>query len=384
MKQKIALIFGTRPEIIKLSPLIRLFQRKKVPYFMIHSGQHYSYEMDRLFFKELELPEPHYQLGVRSKDVLRQSDHAGRMMIEIEDILLRERPRWVLVQGDTNTVLAGALTTSKFMTTRDYTGIEMNVGHVEAGLRSYDRRMPEEINRFIADHLSELLFAPTALSKRILLKENVPAERIRVTGNTIVDAVNQNRKLAAKKSRILARLGLQRRKYFLLTLHRQENVDDPKRLRLAVKALADIYAKYRLPIVFPVHPRTTKQLKRFRIALPRGIVKTQPLGYLDFLALEAGARLILTDSGGLQEEAMILRVPCVTLRESTERPETVSCGANVLTGLEPRTVLLGVRRMMAKKASWKNALGDGRASERILAALRSYRAVKSPRFRSGL
>ena len=354
----IAIILGTRPEIIKLSGLIRILHRHKKNYFLVHTGQHYSYEMDRLFFKELELPEPKYQLSVHQAPSTGHGHHVGRMLPELENILLKERPCAALGQGDTNTVLAGALVASKIA------GIK--IGHVEAGLRSYDRQMPEEINRILTDHISDYLFPPTRGAAKILRSEGVPAGKIFMTGNTIVDAVMQNLAIAKKKSQALP-YGLSKKKdFFLLTLHRQENVDDPKRLASILQGLEDVSKRWKTPIIFPAHPRTVKMLKHFRLFLPKAVQAEPPAGFLDFLRLEAASRLILTDSGGVQEEACILGVPCVTLRTTTERPETVQVGANDIAGFKPGSILLSAARMMKRRRSWSNPFGDGRASERIL------------------
>ncbi len=371
--KQIALVLGTRPEIIKLSPLIRLFQKKKVPHFVIHSGQHYSYAMDKLFFEDLDLPTPRYRLDVRSKGALSQSEQTGRLLIEIEKVLIKEMPYCVLVQGDTNTVLAGAMTVSKFSTTKEFTGVQMLLGHVEAGLRSYDRSMPEEINRFISDHISDLLFAPTKNGAAILAKEGVAREKIFMTGNTIVDAVQANVKIARRSSKILDTLGVKRGNYFLLTLHRQENVDNKQRLKSVLEGLNLIGKTFGHEIIFPIHPRTVHKIRQFGYELPKGIRAIEPVGFLDFLLLESEARLLLTDSGGVQEESMILRVPCVTLRDNTERPETVTCGANRLAGAQPKVMLAAARHMLKSKRRWKNVLGDGRAAERILKIVERHR-----------
>jgi len=209
-KRKLGIIYGTRPEIIKLSPIINLCQKRNIPFFCIHTGQHYSYDMDEVFFKELGLPAPSYKLHIRSKAPYMQGDHTGRMLIEMERVLLKEMPYCIVVQGDTNTAFAGALTAEKISTTESYTGFHIKVAHVEAGLRSYDRSMPEETNRFVADHLSDFLFTPTNKEKDILLKEGVPRSWIHITGNTIVDAVKTYIGLAKKKSTILKMLGLEK------------------------------------------------------------------------------------------------------------------------------------------------------------------------------
>jgi len=363
----IAIILGTRPEIIKMSPIIRECEARNLDYFILHTGQHYSYEMDRAFFEDLELPEPKYNLDVGSGT---HAEQTGRIMTGIERILLEEKPEIVLVQGDTNTVLAGALAASK---------LHIKVGHVEAGLRSYDRRMPEEINRIVADHISDVLFPPTETAKKNLIEEGIPEERIFVTGNTVVDAVEQNLAIARRKDDLLQQLGLTSKGFFLVTAHRAENVDTKQRLEGILQGLEAIQSEFSLPIIFPMHPRTAKMAQAFGLSLDE-IHVTEPLGYLDFLQLEANARLVLTDSGGLQEESCILGVPCVTLRDNTERPETVEVGANVLAGTDPDVMLSCARKMLAQGTSWANPFGDGRAGERIVhEALRCSQFHRSSR-----
>jgi UDP-N-acetylglucosamine 2-epimerase (non-hydrolysing) len=368
-KRKLGIIFGTRPEIIKLSSLIKLCQKKKIPFFCIHTGQHYSYDMDKIFFKELNLPLPQYKLHIKSKAPYRQGDHTGRMLIDIEKILLKEMPYCVVVQGDTNTAFAGALTAEKISTTESYTGFHIKVAHVEAGLRSFDRSMPEETNRFIADHLSDFLFVPTAKEKGILLKEGVPAPWIYITGNTIVDAVKESLIEAKRKSHILKVLNLEKNSYMLLTLHRQENVDSKNVFRSILKGLEKVGQKFKMPIIFPMHPRTAKMLEKFKLNLPKGIRVIPPVGFLDFICLEANACLVMTDSGGVQEETCILKVPCVTLRNNTERPETVEVGSNLVAGTQPDNILQAAIKMLGVEKKWQNPFGDGKAASRMLTIL---------------
>ncbi|MBE8540574.1 UDP-N-acetylglucosamine 2-epimerase (non-hydrolyzing) [Geoglobus acetivorans] len=356
---KIAVILGTRPEIIKMSPVIRECEKRGVEYFILHTGQHYSHEMDKVFFEELELPQPKYNLDVGSGT---HAEQTGKIMIGVERILLQERPDVVLVQGDTNTVLAGALAATK---------LHIKVGHVEAGLRSYDRRMPEEVNRVLADHVSDYLFAPTENAKQNLMKEGIDENKIFVTGNTIVDAVYQNLEIAEKKVNVLEDLGLKPREYFLVTAHRQENVDVKERLKGILKGLELIHTEFSIPIVFPMHPRTQKRVKEFKLSLD-SIKIVKPLGFLEFLLLEANAGLVLTDSGGVQEETCILGVPCVTLRDNTERPETLEVGSNILAGTIPERILKSVKIMLSRRGSWRNPFGDGRAGERIVNILTGY------------
>ena len=351
---RIAIVIGTRPEIIKMSPVVRECEKQNLEYFMLHTGQHYSYELDKVFFEDLELPEANYNLNVGS------GSHAyeiGKMLIGIERILLKEEPDVVLVEGDTNTVLAGAIAASK---------LNIKIGHVEAGLRSYDRRMPEEINRILTDHCSDYLFAPTTKAKEILLAEGIPEENIFVTGNTIVDAVYQNLEIAKKKVNIFNDLNLNSESYFLVTVHRQENVDVKERLGGILEGLEVLYKEFRLPIIFPIHPRTKKRINDFRLKLPKGVKLVEPKGFLEFLQLEANAKLVLTDSGGVQEEACILGVPCVTLRDNTERPETLEVGSNVLAGVNQERIFKCSKEMMDKERNWKNPFGDGKAGEKIV------------------
>lgn len=353
----IAIILGTRPEIIKMSPIIRLCEKKGIDYFTLHSGQHYSYNLDRVFFEELGLPAPKYNLEVGSG---KQGEQTAKMIVGLEDVLLDENPDVILVQGDTNTVLAGSLAASK---------LGIKIGHVEAGLRSFDRSMPEEINRVVADHLTDYLFAPTVTAQQNLIREGIPNDKIFVCGNTVVDAILQNSEISENKSSILDSLSLQNEGYFLVTAHRQENVDNADRLRGIINGLSSVYQQYEHPIVFAVHPRTAKRIAEFNINLPEGIRTIEPPGYLEFLQLEKYAKLVLTDSGGVQEETCILKVPCVTLRNNTERPETIDVGSNVLVGTNPSKILDGVNAMINKPKNWVNPFGDGTASEKIISAL---------------
>lgn len=349
----IVLVLGTRPEIIKMAPVIRACQKKGVSFSVLHTGQHYSYEMDRSFFLELDLPRPKYHLDVGSGT---HAEQTGKMMTGIEKILLAQCPDIVLVQGDTNTVLAGALAAAK---------AGVLIGHVEAGLRSYDRTMPEEINRVVADHLSDLHFAPTQESQKNLIREGIDESAIFVTGNTVVDSLLQNQDIARETSAILQRLGLRSGEYLLVTVHRAENVDDKSRFLGIISGLMRVSKACDLPVIFPVHPRTRKMMQEFGLSSD-GFTFISPVGYIDFLELERHARLILTDSGGVQEEACILQVPCVTLRENTERPETVFVGGNVLAGSSPDRIVATAQRMISSQRSWANPYGDGTAGEKIV------------------
>lgn len=357
MKSKIAIVLGTRPEIIKFSPIVRECVRLGQEFFILHTGQHYSYFMDRIFFEQLELPKPKHNLNIGSGT---HAEQTGKMLIEIEKTLIEEKPDTVLVEGDTNTVLAGALAAVKL-------GIE--IGHVEAGLRSYDKQMPEEINRIVADHCADLLFAPTEKSRETLLKEGIQEDRIHVTGNTIVDAVHQNLDIAEGKNTTHNKLELQSKDYFLVTVHRQENVDNKARFQGILKGLERIHREFQSTILYPIHPRARKRLKEFGLR-PKGIKMIRPLDYLNFLRIESNANLVLTDSGGVQEEACIMGIPCVTLRYNTERPETLDVGSNVLAGTNSDTIAEKVQFMLNRRKRWENPFGDGRAGMRTVKIIR--------------
>lgn len=348
----IAIVLGTRPEIIKLSPIIRELKRLKKSFFIIHTNQHYSENMDSFFFKELMIPQPKYNLQIRERS---HGAMVGMMVKNIEDILMATKPKIVLVQGDTNSTLAGAITASK---------IPITLGHVEAGLRSYDRRMPEEINRIITDHISDLLFCPTRMQAKILLKEGISKKKVMVTGNTIVDAIKQNLNLALN-AESFGKYNLL--EYGLITLHRPSNVDNKITLSRIMSTLVKISKNINAPLYFPVHPRTRKQLNKFKIKINKKYLKIlEPVGYLQMLVMEKYAKIILTDSGGIQEEACVLKVPCVTLRNGTERPETLEVKSNKLVGNKPDAIIDGVKKMLKISKKWKNPFGDGNAGVRIV------------------
>lgn len=358
LKDKIGVVVGTRPGIIKFSPVIRALEKNKVNYFIAHTGQHYSYNMDKKNFEDLNLPQPKYWLKSVKYYKLHGSQTA-EMIKGLEKAFIQEAPKIVMVGGDANTNLAGALAARK---------LRIRLAHLEAGLRSHDWRMPEEHNRVIIDHISEYLLAPTKIAKQNLIKDNVKGQ-IKVVGNTIVDAVWQNLKLAQNKSNILDQLNLKPQQYFLLTAHREENVDSKKILANILKAADKLSQKYHWPIIFPIHPRTKKRLQEFKLQkqarTTSGLRLIEPLGYLDFLLLLAQVKLVLTDSGGIQEEACILCLPCVTLRTSTERPETVKLKANLVAGLEAQRIVAAVSKMLGRKKDWPNPFGDGKAGQRI-------------------
>jgi UDP-N-acetylglucosamine 2-epimerase (non-hydrolysing) len=365
---KIAVVIGTRPEIIKMAPVVRELENNRVSYFILHTGQHYSYNLDRVFFEQLRLQDAKYNLEIGSGS---HAEQIGKILIGVEKVLEIEKPDIVLVEGDTNSVFAGALAAVK---------LHISVGHVEAGLRSYDKQMPEEINRILTDHCSDYLFAPTPKARQILLGEGIVEEKVFVTGNTIVDAVYQNLEIARRSSRLGSSkldvkvatsnaehktLSLEPGNYFLVTLHRQENVDNPARFASILEGLNRVASEFRLPVIYPIHPRARKMMTKFGLK-PQNIKLIEPVDFLGFLQLESNARLILTDSGGVQEEACILKIPCVTLRDNTERPETLEVGANILAGASSDKILDCAKLMLSKKSKWKNPFGDGKAGRRIV------------------
>lgn len=348
---KTAIVLGTRPEIIKMSPIIRELQLRKIDFLLLHTGQHYSYNMDLAFFEQLGLPAPDRNLHSGSGT---HAEETARILEGVERFIEKEKPGSVLVEGDTNTVLAGSLAASKG---------RVLLGHVEAGLRSGDRRMPEEINRIVADHVSDILFAPTYIARENLQREGINERSIHTTGNTIVDAIKHDIPLANKAQ--LA-IDVPTSGYLLLTLHRQENVDDRGRLKRVLGAISSTSSRLGIPLLYPIHPRTRKRIAQFGLKLGDSIKAVPPQGYFEFLKLMQGAGLVLTDSGGVQEETCILKVPCVTIRDNTERPETIKAGSNVLTSAEPARMLAAAKEMMARKRSWTSPFGDGNAGRRII------------------
>jgi len=363
MPVRILGVSGARPNFMKIDPVVRALEREPDVFAvrLVHTGQHYDERMARVFFRDLGLREPDVDLGVGSGS---HAEQTGRVMIEIERVLLEERPDLVMVVGDVNSTLAAAVTAAKLC---------IPVAHVEAGLRSFDRTMPEEINRIVTDALSDFLFTPSRDGDENLLREGVARDRIHFVGNVMIDTLQRCLPLVSGRT-VLADLGLEPRGYALLTLHRPSNVDEAATFGRILDALGLLHE--RLPILFPAHPRTVRRLDelglRERLAGLRGLRVIEPLGYLDFLALEAGARVTLTDSGGIQEETTVLGVPCVTLRENTERPVTVSHGTNTVTGTDPDRIVAAVEQALGgeTRLGHEPERWDGHASERIAAVLR--------------
>lgn len=361
LSDKIGIVVGTRPSIVKMSPLIHELERKSQDYLLIHTGQHYSRRMSDDFLEELGLPEPHYRCETVEGCIL-HGEQTAEMLVFTERVLIKEKPKVLLVGGDANMNLAAALAARK---------LHIRVGHVEAGLRSHDWRMPEEHNRVMIDHISEYLFAPSERARRTLERDGVRGE-IYVVGSTIADVVKQSLKRARESSNILNNLGLE--DYFLITMHREENVDNGNTLRKVLNTIEEVIERNSTRIVFPIHPRTRKRLKEFglleRAERLRELMLIDAVGYLDFLLLLSEARLVLTDSGGVQQEACILHTPCVTLRDETEWTETVEAGANITTGIIPPRVLRGVEKMLDVDKNWGNPFGTEGTAKRILDVLR--------------
>ena len=354
MTPRISFIFGTRPEIIKLSPLIRACGEHGIDHTTIHTGQHYSNELNEVFFEDLELPTPDANLAVGSGS---HAEQTAEMMLGIEQYLREDDPDVVVVQGDTNSALAGGLVASKRA---------VELAHVEAGLRSFNREMPEEHNRVLLDHAAEYLFAPTEQAATYLREEGVPEARIDVTGNTVVDAVEQHTALAEAKSDVLDTLGLGEVPFALLTAHRPGNVDDAERFAGLLAGVARYAEAVDMPVVYPIHPRSAEMLSKHDLTVPDEVRLADPLNFLDFLRLESTAAVVFTDSGGVQEEACILGTPCVTIRESTERPETLSVGSNVLADPTPSSIVRSAFEVCHGPVDWDIPFGDGNSAEHIL------------------
>lgn len=345
---KIVSIIGARPQFIKCAPLSRKLRTKHLE-ILVHTGQHYDANMSEVFFNELNIPEPDYNLDVGSGY---HGDQTGKMLSKIEQVLLKESPDFVLVYGDTNSTIAGALAASK---------LEIKVVHIEAGLRSFDRSMPEEINRVLTDHISNLLFCPTETAVTNLKVEGIN-DNVYNVGDVMVDAVLYNQKLAEEKSTILDDLKLVQKDFILATLHRPSNTDNFKNLSSIVKALSDVNEN----VVFPIHPRTEKYLRQFGLwnILNQNLIVIPPVGYLDMLKLMGNAKKVLTDSGGIQKESYVLGVPCITMRENTEWVETVEAGWNVLVGSNYEKIINSIQNFEVTGPK-SEIFGSGNASEKI-------------------
>ena len=364
-KPLIYLIVGARPNFMKAAPLIRALEERapEIKSLLVHTGQHYDYEMSKAFFEDLDMPDPDIYLGVGSGT---HAEQTAKIMISLEKEIFDNRPDLIVVFGDVNSTLAASVVASKLM---------VPVAHVEAGLRSFDRTMPEEINRIVTDILSDLLFTTERDAIENLRREGIPNEKIHFTGNVMIDTLLTFAD-KARKSDITERLGLSDRNYAVLTLHRPSNVDVPEVFDGILEALAEVSKN--IPVVFPVHPRTKKRLAEFGFLdkfssdfrtppAERGILLIDPVKYTEFLALEMKSLFVLTDSGGIQEETTFLGVPCLTLRNNTERPVTLEVGTNILVGTDPHRIIeesAKILRGEGKKGAIPE-LWDGKASHRI-------------------
>jgi UDP-N-acetylglucosamine 2-epimerase (non-hydrolysing) len=405
MNKKWILVVGARPNFMKVAPLIRAIDKRNsscpsslitIHYVLVHTGQHYDANMSDAFFRDLRLPNPDLHLGVGSGN---HGEQTGRVLIEFERVLLKEQPDLVIVVGDVNSTLACTLAAVK---------LQIPVAHVEAGLRSFDRKMPEEINRLLTDAISDYLFTPSPEGDENLAKEGIPQEKIFLVGDIMVDSLLFHLD-QAKQTNILVRLGLKPSNtyaltsdlrlptsvvpYALMTLHRPANVDDMQSLDRIIRGLLEVSAHF--PILFPVHPRTAKQVKAFGMegsfqfhsspdikpedyfeggSLKRKIHCFEPLGYLDFLNLMAHAKVVLTDSGGIQEETTVLNIPCITLRDTTERPITLTEGTNVLVHNDPEKIVAEANKVLEgqRRVSQCPSLWDGHTAERIVGILAKH------------
>lgn len=363
---KVINVVGARPNFMKVAPIVEAMKRREREFspLIVHTGQHYDPTMSEAFFRDLDLPKPDSYLDVGSASHAAQT---AAVMERFEPVVLREKPDWVLVVGDVNSTLACALVCAK---------LGVKVGHVEAGLRSRDRSMPEEINRVLTDQIADLLFTPSEDADKNLLAEGIPAERIRLVGNIMIDSLFQH--LArAKESTIRQELGLGDQDYAVLTLHRPTNVDERETFSRILDALEEIGQS--LPIVFPVHPRTRKTIGELRLSErvngSSSLRLIEPLGYLDFLGLYSRARLVMTDSGGLQEETTVLGIPCLTLRENTERPITVEMGTNTVVGTDREKITTAAFAALNGSITSDRRvppLWDGHTSDRIVDTLSDY------------
>lgn len=356
---KILTVVGARPQFIKAATVSRIIRKtSRVTEILVHTGQHYDRNMSAVFFNELEIPRADVFLGIGSAS---HGQQTGRMLQALEIVIQQHLPDWVLIYGDTNSTLAGALAASK---------LRIPIAHVEAGLRSFNRAMPEETNRVVSDHVADLLFTPTKTASENLRCEGIPAKRIAKVGDVMYDAALLYGTIAEKRSNILEKLKLKPREYVLATVHRAENTDDPSKIKAIFEALKLLSRE--LPVILPLHPRTVAVLSRLKLIAGGGIRIVPPVGYLDMVMLERNSHTIITDSGGVQKEAYFYRVPCITLRDETEWIELVDTGWNQLLPPDRRSLsrrLAAAVRDFQKPAKYPQLYGSGHASELIVKRL---------------
>ena len=356
---KIIIIVGARPNFIKVAPLIEELKKyRQIDPILIHTGQHYDYEMSQSFFEDLKIPKPNYNLGVGSGSHAKQT---AEIIEKLEPIILKENPDLVIVIGDVSSTFAGALTAAK---------LNIPVAHIEAGLRSYNKKIPEEINRILTDHVSDFLFCPTKTAVENLKNEGIKKGVYNV-GDIMYDVLLKNIEIAQKKSKILEKFNLKPKEYFLLTIHRASNADNLDNLRKILAAANKIKGK----VIFPVHPRTKKLLAKIEISQFENIKTIRPLGYFDMLVLEKNSKKILTDSGGVQKEAFWLSVPCITLREETEWAETLKFGWNILVGTSEEKIIKAAMELRLKKTPDKS-FGNGNAAKKIMDVIEKIKKQK--------
>lgn len=354
--KKIITVIGARPQFIKAAVVSKaLLANKNLKEIIIHTGQHYDHNMSKIFFDDLKLPKPAYDLKIGSKD---HGAQTGLMLQKIEEVLLKEKPDLVLVYGDTNSTLAGSLAAVK---------LHIPVAHVEAGLRCFDKTVPEEVNRVITDHNSALLFCPTTNALDNLKKEGL-TKNVYLTGDVMYDSILLMIEIAKKQSSIMKNLKLNPKKYCLATIHRAENTDNLERLKEIVEALNESKKE----IILPLHPRTKKYLAEYKIKTAKNIKILEPLSYLDLLILEKNASHVITDSGGMQKEAYFLKTPCLTLRDVTEWVETVSTGANTIVGADKQKILAALKKPDSTIKELPNHYGNGKAAQKIIEILKRF------------
>jgi UDP-N-acetylglucosamine 2-epimerase (non-hydrolysing) len=348
---KIMSVFGTRPEIIRLSRIFELLDTN-FDHVMVNTSQNFTYELNSVFFDEMKIRKPDYDMKVNTEEYAKE---VADVIVKSEKLLKKEKPDILLILGDTNSGLSAIPAA--------YQGIK--IAHLEAGMRSYDPRMPEEKNRVMIDHLSTVLLPYTHYSRENLIRENIHPSKIFVVGNPIIEVIEYYMP-KIEKSKILQKLKLKKNDYFLATAHRSENVDNPKSLNNIFSGLEKIHKKFNKKILFPIHPRTVSKIKN--IEIPKGIELVDPLGFFDFTYLEKNAFCLLTDSGTVPEESLYFKKPCVTIRESTERPEMIEAGSNILSGLKPEDILRATESITMNKPDWQwnEALGDGKAAKKVI------------------
>ena len=359
---KICIVLSTRPEIIKLSSFIAVLKKKKVNFFLVNTNQHYTKIMSKVFFNFFKIPKPRYNIKASNS---KYGSFFSKAISGIENILYKEKPSFLIVQGDTNTALAGCFAASVFNRKHFNYHDKIKIVHIEAGLRSFDDEMPEEINRKIIDQLSNILFAPTKFDLENLKNEKLTSnKRVFTVGNTISDIIKKNKRLIKKNNNL-------KKDYFLITLHRPESVDNPSKLNKLILDLEKIGKKFDTNFLFPVHPRTNKIIKKFNFKKLNFIKFTKPLEFLNFLTLMKNSKIIFTDSGGIQEESSLLGVPCITIRETTERQPSIKDKTNILTGYDYNKILKAVTYFNKNDVKPSKIFGDGKVADRIFNILKN-------------